>query len=87
MVATWVFLSMIVAGIAFLLKMAYVIRTALALPFTRGALYVSTSRARISAFLDAVPMESGQLPVDLGCGDGRVLRKARKSLRGQRRVL
>jgi trans-aconitate methyltransferase len=74
----WIWISVIVAGALFGLKMAYVFCTALALPFTRGALYVSTSRVRISAFVEAVPMRPGQLLVDIGCGDGRVLRKARK---------
>jgi SAM-dependent methyltransferase len=60
------------------LKLVYVLCTALVLHTTRGALYVSTSRVRISAFMDAVPMKTGQLLVDIGCGDGRVLRKARR---------
>ena len=33
---------------------------------------------RVAAFADAVPMKPGQLLVDLGCGDGRVLRMASK---------
>lgn len=40
--------------------------------------YVSTSRAKIAAFIDAVPMSADQTLVDLGCGDGRVLREAQK---------
>lgn len=63
-------------GVLFLLKMAYVICTTLVLPATQGALYVSTSRVRIRTFLEAVPMDPGQLLVDLGCGDGRVLQTA-----------
>ena len=67
------------AGTLFALKMAYVLCTAAALPATQGALYVSTTRRRIAAFIDAVPMQKGQLLMDLGCGDGRVLRQAWKS--------
>ena len=74
---TWILLLLITAGVIFGLKLTYVFCTALVLPFTRGALYVSTSRLRIEAFLDAVPMRAGQLLVDVGCGDGRVLRKVR----------
>ena len=74
---TWILLLLITAGVIFGLKLTYVFCTALVLPFTRGALYVSTSRLRIEAFLDAVPMRAGQLLVDIGCGDGRVLRKVR----------
>ena len=58
------------------MKMAYVLCTALALPVTQGALYVSTSKAKITGFLDAIKMRPEQLLVDLGCGDGRVLRHA-----------
>lgn len=72
----WIWSIIVVAGVLFVLKMAYVASVALALPVTQGALYVSTSAARIGRFLDAVPMAPGQLLVDLGCGDGRVLRFA-----------
>lgn len=78
MMPTWIWIFMISAGSLFALKMIYVLCTALALPVTQGALYVSTSRTRIAAFIEAVPMKAGQLLVDLGCGDGRVLRQARK---------
>lgn len=60
------------------MKMAYVLCTALALPVTQGALYVSTSRVKIKAIMDALQMKPGQVLVDLGCGDGRVLRRASK---------
>lgn len=72
----WIWWVLAAAGVLFAFKMAYVISTAAVLPATQGALYVSTSRARIEAFLDAVPMTADQLLVDLGCGDGRVLRRA-----------
>lgn len=72
----WVWTTLILAGVLFVLKMVYVFSTALALPFTQGALYVSTSGTRIRAFLDTVPMAPGQLLIDLGCGDGRVLGSA-----------
>jgi hypothetical protein len=75
---TWIFTFVVVAGVFFGLKLAYVLCTSVVLPATRGALYVSTSRVRISAFLDAVTMKAGQLLVDIGCGDGRVLRQVRR---------
>ena len=74
----WLWIFLIVAGTLFVLKMTYVLCTAAALPTTQGALYVSTTRRRIAAFMAAVPMQKGQLLVDLGCGDGRVLRQAWK---------
>ena len=76
--STWIFIFLVIAGVMFGIKLAYVFCIAMALPITRGALYVSTSRVRISAFMDAVPMEAGQVLVDIGCGDGRVLRKVGK---------
>ena len=78
---TWIWLFIIIAGSLFCLKMIYVLCTAVVLPATQGALYVSTARARIAAFIAAVPMEPGQVLVDLGCGDGRVLRLARRHYR------
>lgn len=74
----WVWFFIVIAGGLFGLKMIYVLSTALALPATRGALYVSTTRTRIRAFIKAVPMKPEQTLVDLGCGDGRVLRLTRK---------
>ena len=75
--AFWIWGVIGLSGALFALKMAYVFSTALVLPATQGALYVSTSMARIRAFLEAVPMAPNQLLVDLGCGDGRVLCQAR----------
>ena len=71
--AAWIWIFIILAGGLFALKIAYVLGIALVLPFTQGALYVSTSRTKIAAFINAVPMKPGQTLVDLGCGDGRCL--------------
>jgi SAM-dependent methyltransferase len=76
---TWyLWTCIILFSVLFAIKAAYVFSTVLVLGRTRGALFVSTSRVRINRFLDAVPMQAGQLFIDLGCGDGRVLRRARK---------
>ena len=74
--AYWIWSVLVLAGLLFAAKMTYLVSTALVLPATQGALYVSTSGTRIRAFLDAVPMAVDNLLVDLGCGDGRVLRSA-----------
>jgi SAM-dependent methyltransferase len=74
----WVAIFLVLTGVLFGVKMLYALSVALALPFTRGALYVSTSRKRIEAFADALNMKSGQVLIDLGCGDGRVLRCIRR---------
>jgi SAM-dependent methyltransferase len=76
--AAWIWIFIILAGGLFALKIIYALSIALVLPVTQGALYVSTSRAKISTFIDAVPMTADQVLVDLGCGDGRVLREAQK---------
>jgi SAM-dependent methyltransferase len=76
--AAWIWIFIILAGGLFALKIIYALSIALVLPITQGALYVSTSRAKIAAFMAAVPMKADQVLVDLGCGDGRVLREARK---------
>ena len=76
--ATWIWIFIILAGGLFALKILYALSIVLVLPITQGALYVSTSRAKIAAFINAVPMKADQVLVDLGCGDGRVLREAHK---------
>ena len=74
MMPAWIWVFIILAGGLFALKIGYVLTTTLALPITQGALFVSSSRVRVAAFIEAVPMQSGQLLIDIGCGDGRVLR-------------
>lgn len=74
----WVAIFLVLTGVLLAAKLIYAASVALSLPFTRGALYVSTSRKRIDAFADAVAMKPGQVLVDLGCGDGRVLRRLRR---------
>jgi SAM-dependent methyltransferase len=72
----WILIFLAVAGLLFVVKVLYVLAAGWTLPKTRGALFVSTASARIRSFLDAVPMKPGDRFVDLGCGDGRVLRAA-----------
>lgn len=76
---TWIWIFIFLAAGLFVLKIGYVLSTTLVLPITQGALFVCSSRVRVAAFIDAVPMRTGQLLIDLGCGDGRVLRMASKS--------
>ncbi len=75
---TCIFAFLCLAAGLFLLKMAYAASVALTVSVTRGALYVSTSRRRINAALDELHLRRGQVIIDLGCGDGRVLRAARR---------
>ncbi len=69
-----IFSLLITCLILFMIKMIYLISTALVLPQTQGALYVSTTKTRIKAILSEVKMGKGEFLIDLGCGDGRVLR-------------
>lgn len=69
---------LILAGAVFVFKVLYVLATAGALRITQGAVFTPTASVRIEAFLDAVPMRCEELLIDLGCGDGRVLRAARR---------
>ncbi len=79
----WVVTFLVLAGVLFAVKMTYALSVAFALPVTRGALYVSTPRKRIEAFADAVVIKPGKVLVDLGCGDGRVLRCIRRRFGAQ----
>jgi SAM-dependent methyltransferase len=74
----WIFLILLAAAALFAVKAAYVLAVALTVAATGGALYVSTPRRSIQAVLDTLPLAPGQLFLDLGCGDGRALRAARK---------
>jgi len=76
--ADWIWIFIVLTGGIFSLKIVYIFSVILVLPITGGALYVSTSRAKITAFLNAIPMKADQTMIDLGCGDGRVLRVAQK---------
>ncbi len=76
--ATWVIVFLIGAGSFFVFKLLYVLAAGGTLPVTKGALFVSTSSVRLRAFLDTVAMRPEELLVDLGCGDGRVLRAAHR---------
>jgi SAM-dependent methyltransferase len=74
----WLIAFLAVAGLLAAWKLAHLAALAASLGKTRGALYVPTSRRRVDAILEAAPLAPGQLLVDLGCGDGRVLLAARR---------
>ncbi len=73
----FIFFLLGLAAVLFGLKVIYILSTAAVLGATRGALYVSTTRKRIVACLDAVQIKAGGTWIDLGCGDGRILRAVR----------
>lgn len=72
----WLLIVLGTGAVLLAAKLLYGISVAIALPTTRGALFVSTTRPRIAAALEAARPAEGSLLADLGCGDGRVLRHA-----------
>lgn len=74
----WIFIGLCLAAGLFGVKLAYVTAVAMSIRNTQGALFVSTSRRRIQAVLDELPLKPGHVLIDLGCGDGRTLRAARR---------
>ena len=75
---TWVVVIFTIIGGAAALKILHALAIVVVHPITQGAMYTSTGRVKIRKALDAVTMKRGELLVDIGCGDGRVLRAARK---------
>lgn len=63
-----------IATVLFVVKAVYGLSIALVLPLTRGALYVSTAKVRVAAGREAIDPAPGLLLLDLGCGDGQLLR-------------
>jgi hypothetical protein len=76
--SAWLVVFLIITGGLFVGKLLFAISAGLSLPVTKGALFVSTPRSTIKTLLDDVPMTENALFVDLGCGDGRVLKAVRK---------
>jgi len=74
----WIFIILGLAAGLFVIKIVYVTAVAISIRTTHGALYVSTSQRRIRAVLDELDLRPGQVLIDLGCGDGRTLRAARR---------
>ncbi|SEM22538.1 Mycolic acid cyclopropane synthetase [Syntrophus gentianae] len=75
---TWLVITFTILGTAAVLKLLHAFAIVAVHPVTQGAMYVSTARVKIRKALDAVSMKPGELLIDLGCGDGRTLREARK---------
>jgi len=47
-------------------------------PVTRGAMFHPSARIRVKTAFDHLTMDEDQYLVDVGCGDGRVIREAAK---------
>lgn len=64
-------------GILIVCKLLFAFSLVSVFPITQGAMFHPSARVRVRTFLDHVPMKAGDLLVDIGCGDGRVLREAK----------
>ncbi len=73
---TWVLAVVIVLGGLIALKLLFTLSIVTVFPITHGAMFHPSASIRVKTFLDHVPMKPGDLLVDIGCGDGRVLRGA-----------
>ncbi|HUH66737.1 MAG TPA: class I SAM-dependent methyltransferase [Syntrophales bacterium] len=73
---TWIIIALIVIAILVLGKLVFAFSLVSVFPITQGAMFHPSARIRVRTFLDHVPMKAGELLVDVGCGDGRVLRAA-----------
>ena len=65
-------------GILIVCKLLFVFSLVSVFPITQGAMFHPSAQVRVRTFLDHVPMKAGDLLVDIGCGDGRILRAARQ---------
>jgi SAM-dependent methyltransferase len=74
----WVFIALVVIGGLIAVKFLFTASIVTAFPVTRGAMFHPSAAVRVRTFLDRVPMNPGDLLMDIGCGDGRVLRSARR---------
>jgi len=60
------------------LIMTFAVFTGIASFRTGGAVFTTTHHSKIKKILENIPMHSGQIVYDLGCGDGRFLIEAAK---------
>lgn len=74
----WIIIAFIVIGILIVLKLLFTFSLVSVFPITQGAMFHPSARVRVKTFLDHVPMKETELLVDIGCGDGRVLREAKR---------
>jgi SAM-dependent methyltransferase len=72
----WITIILAVIGVLVALKLVFVLSLLVVFPVTRGAMFHPSAAVRVRTFVKSVPMRPGDLLVDIGCGDGRVLRAA-----------
>ena len=75
---SWIIISFIVIGSLIALKLLLTFSIVTVFPITQGAMFHPSARIRVTTFLDHVAMKKDDFLVDIGCGDGRVLREAKR---------
>lgn len=75
---SWIIILLTVIGILIVCKLLFAFSLVSVFPITQGAMFHPSARIKVRTFLDHVPMKAGELLVDIGCGDGRVLREAKR---------
>ena len=75
---TWIIILIITMGILIVCKFVFAFSLVSVFPITQGAMFHPSACVRVKTALDHVPMKAGDLLVDIGCGDGRVLREAKR---------
>ena len=73
-----IIILLIAMGILIVCKFLFAFSLVSVFPITQGAMFHPSAKVRVRTFLDHVPMKAGDLLVDIGCGDGRVLRAAKR---------
>ncbi|MBW2636585.1 MAG: class I SAM-dependent methyltransferase [Deltaproteobacteria bacterium] len=74
----WVVIALTIIATVFVVTFLLSFSIVVVHPITKGAMFHPSARIRVRTFLDNVPMKEGELLIDPGCGDGRVLREASK---------
>jgi SAM-dependent methyltransferase len=75
---SWLIISFIIIVSLVALKLLLAFSIVTVFPITQGAMFHPSARIRVRTFLDHVAMKKDDFLVDVGCGDGRVLREAKK---------
>jgi SAM-dependent methyltransferase len=76
--SNWVLIVIIILVSLFAIKMIIAVSIVSVLRITQGAMFHPSAKIRVKTFLDATAMRPDELLIDVGCGDGRVLKEARK---------
>jgi len=74
----WVLIVIVLLVALFVIKMILAVSIVSVLKITQGAMFHPSALIRVKTFLDATEMSPDELLIDIGCGDGRVLKEARK---------